>query len=240
MNIDSRAIGYAYEYLDNEMQFCHSSQESMIEVIQTMDKHPFVRWVSKQIFFKDAKARIDARGIVRDVDNPRVSEFRKHFALEGLFAFTIVSVKQMEKLLPQVVVHKTEHQAMVKLLEKLHALLTEGKIYFVNGVKQQLLTVFVDDLIKNPGYSPFSSKKDHDLLVRHTFTKHFTQGLLRIYNNVTDTLAADVALEIIDYIFDIADRSELQKFIKMMRPVLNDENRLLEKTIYDIYMNGLN
>lgn len=239
MNIDSRAIGYAYDYLDNEMQFCHSSQESMIEVIQTMDMHPFVRWVNKQIFFKDAKARIEPRGIVRDVDNPRVSEFREHFALEGLFAFTIVSVKQIEKLLPQVVVHKTEHQAMIKLLEKLHTLLTTGKMYFGNGVKQQLLTVIVDDLLKNPGYSPFSSKKDHELLVRHTFVKHFMQGLLRIYENVTDTLAADVSLEIIDYIFDITDRSELQKLAKMIRPVLNDENRLLKKTIYDIYMNGM-
>ena len=112
-------------------------------------------------------------------------------------------------------------------------------MYFGNGVKQQLLTVFIDNLVKNPGYSPFSSKKDHDLLLRHTFIKHFMQGLSRIYVNVTDTLITDVTIEIVDYIFNSVDRSELQKLIKKIKSVVEDENRLLTKTVYEVYKNGL-
>ena len=239
MNVDSRVILHAGDYLEKEMHFCFNSQEPMIQVIQTMDHHPFVKWLGKQSYFKMAKDRLEGHAIVIDEANPRRSEFRKHFALEGLFAFSLWSVKDMERLLPQVVVHKTEHEAMMKLLEKLHSFLMEGKMYFGNGVKQQLLTVFIDDLVKNPGYSPFSSKKDHDLLLRHTFIKHFMQGLSRIYVNVTDTLITDVTIEIVDYIFNSVDRSELQKLIKKIKSVVEDENRLLTKTVYEVYKNGL-
>lgn len=239
MNVDSRAIVHAGDYLEKEMHFCFDSQEPMIQVIQTMDHHPFVKWLGKQFYFKMAKDRLEGHATVIDGDNLRRSEFRKHFALEGLFAFSLWLVKDMERLLPQVVVHKTEHEAMMKLLEKLHSFLMEGKMYFGNGVKQQLLTVFIDDLVKNPGYSPFSSKKDHDLLLRHTFIKHFMQGLSRIYVNVTDTLITDVTIKIVDYIFDSVDRSELQKLIKKIKSVVEDENRLLTKTVYEVYKNGL-
>jgi hypothetical protein len=90
-----------------------------------------------------AKEGLEGHATVIDEDNPRRSEFRKHFALEGLFAFSLWSVKDMERLLSQVVVYKTEHEEMMKLLEKLHSFLMEGKMYFGNGVKQQLLTVFI-------------------------------------------------------------------------------------------------
>lgn len=239
MNIDSRVIVHAKDYLEKEMHFCFDSQESMMQIIQTMDQHPFVKWVGKQFYFKMAKNRLEEHATVIDVDNPRRCEFRKHFALEGLFAFTLSVVKDMEQLLPQVIVHKKEHEAMMQLLEKLHALLMEGKMYFGNGVKQQLLSILVDDIVKNPGYSPFSSKKDHELLLRHTFIKQFMQGLSRIYTNATDTLITDVTIEIIDYIFEPVDRSELQKLIKKIKSIVEDENKLLSKTVYEVYANGL-
>lgn len=239
MNIDKQTISNASDYLDKEKELCNS-QLPIMHIIQTIDQHPFVKWIGKQCYFKEAKVRMDKSCVViEDAGNPRVNEYSKHFALEGLFAFTIVSTKQAEKLLPQIVVHKTEQQAMITLLEKLHAFLTDGKIYFGNGVKQQILTALTGNLLENPGYSPFSSKKDHEFLLRHTFIKFFTQGLLRIYINVTDTLATDISLEIVANIFSPVDRSELQKFMKIIRPVLDDENQFLEKTIYDVYMNGL-
>jgi len=148
MNVDSRVIVHAGDYLEKEMHFCFDSQEPMIQVIQAMDQHSFVKWLGKQSYFKMAKDRLEGHATVIDGDNPRRSEFRKHFALEGLFAFSLWLVKDMERLLPQVVVHKTEHETMMKLLEKLHSYLMEGKMYFGNGVKQQLLTVFIDDLLR--------------------------------------------------------------------------------------------
>lgn len=237
MNIDSKTLGKANDYRDKEKRLC-DSQLPMIQVIQEMDQDPFVKWIDKQSYFKEAKAKMENCALVV-TENPRVNEYRKHFALESLFAFAIVATKQAENLLPQIVVHKSEQQAMIALLEKLHGLLTKGKIYFGNGVKQDLLATLTGNLLENPGYSPFSSKKDHEFLLRHTFIKYFTQALFRIYTNVTDILATDISLEIVANIFSSAVRSELQKLMKKIRPVLNDENQFLQKNMYDIYMNGL-
>lgn len=44
MNVDSRAIVHAGDYLEKEMHFCFDSQKPMIQVIQIMDQHPFVKW----------------------------------------------------------------------------------------------------------------------------------------------------------------------------------------------------
>ena len=95
MNVDSRVILHAGDYLEKEMHFCFNSQEPMIQVIQTMDHHPFVKWLGKQSYFKMAKDRLEGHAIVIDEANPRRSEFRKHFALEGLFAFSLWSVEDV-------------------------------------------------------------------------------------------------------------------------------------------------
>ena len=97
MNIDSRVIVHARDYLDKEMHFCFDSEEPMIQVIKTMDQHPFTKWVGKQFYFKMAKDRLEGHATIIDVNNPRRSEFRKHFAFEGLFAFSLWMVKDMER-----------------------------------------------------------------------------------------------------------------------------------------------
>lgn len=241
MIIDNKTIQKADDYLTQEIYLCYDSHAPMVLVIQTMDKHPFVQWIDRQPYFKKAKGKMTKScALIEDTHNSRANEFRKHFALEGLVAFTIMSTKKVEKdLLNQVVVRKTEHKSMIALLEKVHARLTEGKMYFGNGVKQQIITVLIDDALRNPGYNLFSSKKDHESLLRHTFIAHFMQGLARIYTNVTDTLLVDVTLEIVDGLFNPMGRGELEKLIKTIRSVVDDENKLLEKTVYEIYMKGL-
>lgn len=240
MNIDSRVIVHARDYLEQEMHSCFDLQGSMIQVIQSMNQHPFVKWVGKQPYFQMVKGRLEGQTTVVNADNPRVSEFRRHFALEGLIAFVIVSTKKIETdLLNQVTVNKTESQSMSALLKKVHSRFTDGKIYFGNGVKQQLITILIDDVLKKPEYSPFSSKKDHEYLLRHAFITCLMEKLSRIYVNLTDTLVVDVTLDIVDHIFSLVDRGELQKLIKTIRSVVEDENRLLQKTVYDIYINGL-
>ncbi|NBX85438.1 MAG: hypothetical protein EBQ95_07525 [Gammaproteobacteria bacterium] len=238
----SAKIIEARDYLTKEAEFLFDSQLPIEEVMKQMAKHSFVRWLRKEAGFTEASKKIVNKKLcIKKTSNERVNLYRENFALEGLCALLLHLFSESKNELKQAVVANEERNKIIKAMQSLHHDLTQGKLYFGNGVKQQVLCILLADLLKTPGYNPFSSKRGHDLLLRQAFTKFFIANFTQIYEGDTSKSSiADITLNITGIFFDdIMDKREIERANVEISATLHNENEFLKKTIQDIYLNSV-
>jgi len=207
------------------------------EALKTMEQHPFVHWLHKQDYFLQATAKIVKAKlrIIKRTDIEIILLYMEKLALVRLCALQIDIFSKHQLILPQVVVSEKEKKPVIKAMEKLNFELNHGGLYFSNGAMQLVFHTLLQQLLKNPVHNVFSSKRNHENLLRQAFIKIFLQELIRTYEGIKIGLAVNIALEITDIFFmDNMDKRDAEREAEKIFHTVCAENKFLEMTVKEI------